>query len=269
MLQQTPSRPQRRRVSALVGLGALALVAPAVATSPASAVASPTAVPTVVSAGAPAAAKAKNHVYAGAGRAGSTLRTIYVSVSLSSSDPGVSGRRSAVVQQRRSGAWRTVGTVVIKDLDGPPVALKWRSTKAATLRVRVPSWRLVSPSMRVPAAPSSPYSRYYVRKAKTGDAGAVLRVFQDGTAYGIDHADLEYSCVAGRLAPPWLTLKSFDFGGWRAKYRTSGTWNQLRINDGYVAVGSPRTSLKGTHKRYFGFCAAPTYASVSTDPNAF
>jgi hypothetical protein len=267
MLQQTLSRQQRRRTTtALVGLGAVALVVPVLATSPASAVPSVATRPTVVSA--PAAAPAKNHVHARAGRSGSTLGTIYVAVSVSSSDPAVSGQRHAVVQRWRSGAWRTVGSVLIKDMDGPPATLKWRSSKAATLRVRVPSLRLVSPSMKVPAAPSSPWSRYYVRKSRTGDGGAILRVFQDGTAYGINHADLEYSCLAGRLNSPWLTLRSFDFGGWRVKYRTAGTWKRLRINDGYSAVGGPRKSLKGTHKKYFGFCAAPTYASVSTDPNA-
>ncbi len=133
----------------------------------------------------------------------------------------------------------------------------------------IPTLGLVSPRMKVPAAPKSTKSRYYVRKDKTGDGGAVLRVFKDGTAYGISHADLEYSCLAGRLDKPWLRLTSYDFGGWSVKYRTSGTWKRLSIQDDAKPVGGPRTSLSGKNKRYFRFCAAPAYASVTTDPNGF
>lgn len=252
------------RLLAMAGL-ATALAGPALVAAPAGA--APVGSSALRSGVLVSAAPHVHDVTARAGRTGGKLGSIYVSAYLSTSKPTAARNSRVYVQRLQKGTWRNVGSRVIADPNGAGMKLTWASPHAAVLRVVVPKLKLVSPRMKVPAAPSSPKSRYYVRDYRTGDGGVILRVFKDGTTYSISHGDLEYSCWAGRLAANRLRLTTFDFGTGSQVYRTSGTWRTLRIHDSATRpIGGARLALTGKNKQYLGFCSSPTYAQVSTDP---
>lgn len=254
------------RLLATAGL-ATVLAAPALVAAPAGA--EPLTAASAMRSGVLVSAAPHVHdVTARAGRTGAHLGSIYVSAYLSTAKPAVAKNSRVYVQRLVQGKWRNVGSRVIADPNGPGMQLKWASSHAAVLRVVVPKLKLVTPRMRVPAAPSSTKSRYYVRDYKVGDGGTIFRVFKDGTTYSISHGDLEYSCWAGRVAANRLRLTTFDFGSATLVYRTSGNWRTLRIHDSQTTpVGGARTALTGKNKKYLGFCSSPAYAQVTTDPN--
>ena len=241
-----------------------ALLAPLIITAPAFA-APPAPVGTAMAMSAPAAVSPVRagavEVTATAGRSGKTLRTIYVDVSVSTSDPAAAKRARIYVQKRTGGKWKTVKRATLTNPLGPPKRIRWTSAKAATVRVRIPALKQTTPRLKVPAAPKSTASRYYVRN---GDAAGrlVLRVFRSGQSYGTVMSGMEYSCVAGTLKGGKLRLRSFDFGGWSVSCAARGSWRTLKLKDDRKAVGKPRTKLTGANAKRFGWCDDPAYAQA-------
>jgi hypothetical protein len=173
--------------------------------------------------------------------------------------------RPIVLQQWSGGIWSDWASKAAK-ADGP-VRFTFAERAAITVRVAVPAAGLTSPAMVLPAAPARDGSRYYVRSYRKGTGVWIVRVFQDGVAYGISHRGWEYSCLAGSLAEGLLTLTTFDFGGEAVALAASGTWDNLKIRDTATKpVKGARKSLSGRNRTYLTLCAAPTYAFVSTHP---